>query len=203
MGSDVEVAAVQLPGRQERLNEPALRDAAAMVDGVLESLDTLRPAPTVVLGVSFGGQLAWELAARLIDRGQTTRLFALATRAPQLPPRQPLLHPLDQAGFLSALEGRYGVSMDMLRNPELWSIAGPPLRADLYAMERRVHHDRVLPVPTTVIVGAADPGRPEQGAEVWSGAVSGPLDALTVEGGHFFVDSHRAAVMRLVRERLG
>ncbi len=202
-GPEVEVVAVQLPGRQERLREPALRRTSPIIHHLAAELDQLPPAPLALLGVSFGGALVWELAARLVDRGQEPRLFLLASRSPALAPRPPLLHPRSDADFLDALIEQYGVSLEMLRDRQLWEIAGPSLRADIEAMETRPIALAPLPLSATLLVGSDDPGRGDHGKAAWSTALSGELEELVLPGGHFFVETARARVLAEVGSRLG
>ena len=81
----VELFGVRLPGRGPRIAETAFRRMEALVTAlsgaVVEHLDK----PFAVLGHSMGALIAFELCARLEQRGfKASHLFVSATRAPHI-----------------------------------------------------------------------------------------------------------------------
>ena len=67
--SSVEVAAVQLPGRANRLKEPPLADVPLLVDALVSNLAPHFEGRFAFFGHSMGAVLAHELAHALRDRG--------------------------------------------------------------------------------------------------------------------------------------
>ena len=63
--ADVELLAIQYPGRQERQDEPFVTDVEAMLCAIDDALLPLLDRPFALIGASLGGMLAYELAARL------------------------------------------------------------------------------------------------------------------------------------------
>src|SRR5215468_8965797 len=70
-GERVEVVALQLPGRERRIDEKPYLDVPSAAEGLLPEVSArLDPARALVLfGHSLGAVLAYELACRLTARG--------------------------------------------------------------------------------------------------------------------------------------
>ncbi|MEO8033728.1 MAG: alpha/beta fold hydrolase, partial [Acidobacteriota bacterium] len=65
--SDIQLCAVQLPGRENRLGEPLYRSATDLVPALVSALRPFLDRPYAIFGHSMGGLLAFE-AARQIRR---------------------------------------------------------------------------------------------------------------------------------------
>ncbi|MEM8267360.1 alpha/beta fold hydrolase, partial [Morganella morganii] len=58
--ADVELLAIQYPGRQERQDEPFVTDVEAMLCAIDDALLPLLDRPFALVGASLGGMLAYE-----------------------------------------------------------------------------------------------------------------------------------------------
>lgn len=74
----IEAFAVQLPGREDRLREPALDDWQSMMDALIEAVAPLPFLPTAIFGHSLGAVIALELGRRMHARqpGRLRQVFA-------------------------------------------------------------------------------------------------------------------------------
>src|SRR6188474_2514731 len=61
-------AALQLPGRENRLREAPIRSMAEAVDRVVETITPLLDVPACFFGYSLGGLMAFETARELRRR---------------------------------------------------------------------------------------------------------------------------------------
>lgn len=197
----VEVCAVQLPGRQDRLAEAPLRRVGAIVDEVARALARLEPAPTALFGHSFGALLAFELARRLRAEPPVALIVA-ARRAPQLPTLH-RAHALDDRALADAMHEHYGTPRELLENAELMSLILPSLRADLEAIETYEHEAAPpLEVPLTVLAGRRDRVSADE-VRAWGEHTSASFEERWVDAAHFFVDTHRDWVRERVCAALG
>jgi surfactin synthase thioesterase subunit len=188
---DIELRAVQLPGRQERHREPLLTRISEMRDRVLEALDALPPLPLIFYGHSLGGLLAFEVARRLATRddGQLSLIIG-ACRPPHHEPRPTSIRHLPSEDFIAALERRYG-SPSELRDPQLRAVALPVLRADITAAETHAFEaEPALRLAMTVLVGLRDQSSPPMLAAGWRNLATGELQVHQVDAGHLFLDTH-------------
>ncbi len=83
----IEVCPIQLPGREDRLNEAPINDIDILVDALIENLQFEFDLPFSFFGHSFGSLLAFELARGLRKRNfpQPIQLFVSAFPDPCVP----------------------------------------------------------------------------------------------------------------------
>jgi surfactin synthase thioesterase subunit len=196
LAPDLEVRAVQLPGRQDRLREPPVASVDQAIDAIASALGELPPLPIAFYGHSFGGVVAFELARRLAALGEPpVALVVGGCAAPHALPRDPPIAQLTGDAFLELVHVRYGTPMAVLCNEDLMSVALPPLRADLAALERYTHRPgSALDVPITVLRGLRDSTAHPDDYVAWQELTTRPVVRAELDAGHLFVDSHRAWV---------
>ncbi|MDG4834251.1 amino acid adenylation domain-containing protein [Solwaraspora sp. WMMD1047] len=209
---DVELCAVQLPGRQNRLAEPPLRELDALVEAVDVALRPLADLPWALFGHSFGGIVAFELARRLRERRLVRHLLVSSARPPHVyrGRRASTDRPDDEliAELLrnAAAEGTADrtAQADLLAETVL-----PAYRADLTMLDRyRPRWDgppgsRPLDVPLSVFGGADDPTPSPQELQGWADYTTGPTRLRIFEGGHFHLRSSRSRLLAAITEDLG
>jgi surfactin synthase thioesterase subunit len=201
MGDDrVEVLAAQLPGRGDRLGEPACASVEEVADGLLVALDPWLDRPLALFGHSMGALVAYELAARLEHvRGLPVALLAVAGAAPpSFDVRTRARAFLDGAGDLGErLRLAGGVPDRVFEHPGLFELMLPVIRADLEALSR-YRHDLGRPLltcPVQALAGHDDVVAPPGVMAAWSAVTTGRLSCRTFFGGHFFVGPHAADVL--------
>ena len=200
--ADVELWAVELPGRATRIAEPARTDLPALADELASAVTGEVPGPFAFVGHSMGALLAFEVGRRLARGGgaQPRHLVVAGARAPQLPRDRPLVASLPDGELVRVIVDRYGgIPEPILRQPELMSLFLPTLRADLRALEDYAYTTAPpLAVPIIALAGAGDDNVPAGDMARWEEQTSGGFALHTFEGGHFFVHAQRAAVLRVL-----
>jgi len=202
---DVEVVAMQAPGREDRIREPALTRIPAIVDGVVPAIAARLDRPFALFGHSMGGVVASEVARVLCDRGRApAHLVVSARRAPLVPPDEPLLHTMDDDALVGELGRRYGgIPAAVARDKDLLRWHLPCLRADLTALETHAPGKRApMPCPITVFGGTEDALTPREHLEPWKDETSGAFRIRFFEGGHFYLEPRRADVLAHLSEIL-
>lgn len=202
LSPDVEVWAVQYPGRQERAAEEQLSSAGAIADVVARSWRTVHTGrPFAILGHSMGALVAYE-TARLLEAHPDeapARLVVSGQMAPEQHARRRDL-PEDD-GLLD--EVRRLDPGSVLDDADLREHALPALRADYQVLRTYTWEPRpLLRAPLTVLCGDADPLTPLADAERWLALSVVPGRIRTLEGGHFFLRDHVDTMAALVREDL-
>ena len=201
---DVEVCAVQLPGREERFREPLLRHHQTLVAHACGGMQRLLDRPFALFGHSMGALIAFECARRLRRHGhRPVELFASACHAPQLPlPRKPI-HDLPDAQLLREVGRLGGTPAQVLENAELMDLIKPVLRADLMLHETYAYGEEPpLDAPITALAGADDPVVRPAHIEPWSAQTSGPFAMKEFAGGHFFIHQHAKSVAHVVASKV-
>jgi medium-chain acyl-[acyl-carrier-protein] hydrolase len=84
--ADVELCAVQLPGREQRFRERARVNLRELADEIATAWKPT-PVPFALLGVSMGGWISFELtrSLRRLGRPQPFHIFVGAMAAPHVP----------------------------------------------------------------------------------------------------------------------
>jgi len=202
---DVEVVAVQPPGREGRLVETPYADLERLVADMHPELLPHFDKPFAFYGHSNGGLMAFELARTLRRNGgpMPLHLFVGGRPAPQVR-RDENIHALPHDEFIAALRRYAGTPEEVLQNAELMSLIMPLLRADFSLGETYTYRpEPPLPLPITAIGGALDADVPPEQIEAWREQTSGAFRCTMLPGGHFFITENRDLLLReLSRELL-
>jgi surfactin synthase thioesterase subunit len=201
----VEVCAVQLPGRENRLFEPARTDVGELLPDLAEAVREMADRPLAFFGHSMGALVAYELARVLRDRGLPGPVHLLVSghRPPQLPYETELRSHLPHDEMVQVLRELGGLSEELLDNPEFLELALPILRADLELLERYEWTEAPpLACPITAYGGEADEEVWRDALERWRELTAGAFAVRLFPGGHFFLHDERERVLAAVREDL-
>jgi medium-chain acyl-[acyl-carrier-protein] hydrolase len=202
---DTELWAVNLPGREVRLSEAPFSEIGPLTEQLgRELLPRLTP-PYVFFGHSMGALLSFEIARQLHAKGLPgpAHIFVSGQRAPQLLGQRPHVHDRPDAVILKKLRRLGGTPEEVLQNPELRELLLPILRADLSVCERYAYEDgEPLTCSLTAFGGKSD--REVSAAELsaWQAQTSGSFALRMFPGGHFFLDSARPLVLRVLGREL-
>ncbi|WP_411817248.1 thioesterase II family protein [Hyphococcus sp. DH-69] len=195
--ADIEVFALQLPGREERIDEAPFTNWPAMFDACADALLRWPQLPIALYGHSLGAVIALELA-RLFDNerpAQLSHLFCAARPWPGEPHAAELasIESLDDDGFLQAMRERYGELHPSLKINEIRELTLPSLRADLKLLNS-YNYATAQPIncPLTVYSGAHDPITTNTNLDSWRQETGNQFSHLSFDGGHFFLESHQS-----------
>jgi surfactin synthase thioesterase subunit len=203
--ADLEVHAVQAPGRAERIDEPAYSDLDQLANAVTEMLCEHLAPPFAFFGHSMGALLAYAVTHRLRKRAaaQPTHLLVSALAAPALPRRMPPIHLLSPKAFRDRLAVYGGTPAEVLRSDELLQVLLPALRAD-FAVVETYHYQATEPLACPIIAygGDQDPGVNYAELEAWHSETTG-LFAVRVFPGHHFYMNQSSAIFTAIVQDLG
>jgi medium-chain acyl-[acyl-carrier-protein] hydrolase len=202
----VEVCPIQLPGREHRWREAPFTRLLPLVEILAQDLQPLLHLPFAFFGHSMGALISFELAQQLCRKhGKTpVHLFVSGARAPHLPDLDPPIHHLPDAVFVEALRRRYnGIPEEVLRNAELMQIVLPALRADVEMCETYVPTTGApLTSPISAYGGQYDTQIGYDGVVGWYVQTWGAFTFRFFPGGHFFLTSAQAALLRVISSEL-
>ncbi len=204
--NDVEVVLLQLPGRETRLLEEPISDAAELTKALVDAITPLLDAPFSFFGHSMGTIVSFELARELRRRGmrEPSSLFLSAGRAPHVPDPDPPIHELPDAAFIAELRARYdGIPGEVLSNEELLELVLPGLRGDMKLLETHSFvAEEPLEAPITCFGGRDDHRLSHEDLEGWARHTRGAFVLRRLPGDHFFLHSQRSLLLRYLADDL-
>ncbi|HET7877014.1 MAG TPA: alpha/beta fold hydrolase [Methylomirabilota bacterium] len=204
--SEVELVAIQLPGRENRLREPPFERMGDLLPALAEAVAPELDRPFFLFGHSMGALIAYELTRWLGVRGrsQPEKLFVSGHRAPYLPNPNPDIHHLPDQELARELRRYNGTPEAVLRNPELMQLLLPVIRADFALLENHRHvPGEPLAVPVSAFGGTEDllVSRAHLGA--WAEVAASGFRLRMLPGDHFFLQSQRVEVLRALAQDIG
>lgn len=203
--ADVEVCAIQLPGREGRYGEAPFTDVHALTPALGEAIAGFLDRPFAFFGHSLGALVAYEAALALARdrRLAPAALFVSGRRAPRLPlDRAPIYH-LPQAEFLDELRRLNGTPADVFANAELLEIVLPALRADFQMAETyRPSGAGRLACPVVALGSTGDDRVSVAGLEPWREVTTGAFELAMLPGDHFYLRTEPARLLELVTTHL-
>lgn len=202
--NDIEVATVQLPGREWRIQETPLTDMRELAADAFEGIRGHLDKPYALLGTSMGGLLIFELARLLREAGepQPVCLLPFACGAPHTPETE-LFHNLPDEALINEIRS-FGVMSDELTDhPELVDLVLPILRADCIAHETYKYvSTEPFDCPISVYGGMGDETMDRERLDAWSVHTHGDFCVHMINGGHLFVDDRSELLMQSLVRRL-
>ena len=206
----VEIVSIQLPGREERFQEPFVTDMNALVESLATSMRRYLDVPFALFGHSMGALVCYELARELQRRGghEPRVLFAAGRQAPQYPEKEPLIHELPDDAFGTAFVERHASQglRQLFADPEIREFFIPQLRADI-ALVEKYRFDAAKPGKLSCPLVAMDCHSPphcidETELAAWREHTSGEFCTYRFPGDHFFIESAAAQVLGVIAAQL-
>jgi medium-chain acyl-[acyl-carrier-protein] hydrolase len=203
---DVEVCPVELPGRLSRASEAPMLAVRALVEEVGPAIAAHASGRFVLMGYSFGALLAFEIARWLERHSQPLpdRLIVAACAAPSLRPSVGSPHLLPDDELIAGIDARYtplprAVLEDAATRASVLSM----FRGDLECLASYPYGERrATSVPITAVGGTNDPLVAAAAIAAWRTHTATRFDLHMLDGGHFFLDTARDALVEIARDCL-
>lgn len=189
--AEVEVIAIQLPGREDRTFEQPFSRFNPLVRTVAQAIRPFLHTPFAFFGYCCGALIGYELARELNRRFgiNPAHLFAASQPAPHLPQKDSPIHLLPVQEFKQSLQERSGMAEEILQDEGMMQLLLPALRADFMIYEQyRYEYGDPLPCPITALGGTMDPRVNKDDLEAWKEHTRSSSAVYLFEGGHFFVN---------------
>ncbi|MDP5336978.1 MAG: thioesterase domain-containing protein [Nodularia sp. (in: cyanobacteria)] len=192
---NVEVCAVQLPGRENRLKETPFTHIEPLIKSLTAAILPYLDIPFAFFGYSMGSLISFELARQLRKQYKLSpiHLFVAASRGVQLPVIHPIHHLSDYA-FIQELNRRYqAIPSIVLQNEELMQSILPTLKADFKILETHIFQpEAAFQCPISAFGGLQDSSVSFEDISAWRDHTNNNFNLEMFLGGHFFINqSHQ------------
>lgn len=179
---DIEVCALQLPGRESRIAEASIDTWPLLLERLAEATVPLLDVPTVFFGHSMGALIAYHLACQV-----TPGLLIASGAGPSPASRASMVSRGCDEQLVNRLRELEGTSAQVLNNPELLELVLPAFRADMRLCEDYGDPKAVLRCPIVALGGSADAEVPAKELLHWKHRTEARFKMQMFDGGHFFV----------------
>ncbi len=184
-----ETVAVQLPGRQDRLDESLIESVDIFLDSMRDHLEYFKEKPFFLFGYSMGALIAYELAHFLNENGiQPLGIIVAARSSVQCPLRRDPIHDLPKDQFIKKISEYGGTVDEILKCDEIMEMTIPILRADFKITDSYVGDAaKRVDLPLLVLGATEDQLVCLDDLMAWEKMTSNRCKISLFEGGHFFL----------------
>lgn len=200
---DIDLIAVQYPGREDRYAEPFASDVGALADTLADVLVPHADRPLFLFGHSMGASIAYEVTLRLERRNVPPAGLFVSAHPPPHRQRDSDLHRQDDEALVQDVRRLAGDAPTLLDEPEVRALFLPMLRAD-YRLIETYRRDVPVRLATSVdVLLPVDDGEVTRDeALAWQDLSLAPLTLHEVRGGHFYLQKEPAALLARLLPRL-
>lgn len=202
---EIEVCAVNLPGRGSRLAETPFTDMPSVARAVKDGLLPFFDRPFAFLGHSMGGILSFEITRLLRRLGLPlpVKLFISACGAPHVPSPERRASAQPEPELIEELRRLNGTPPEILDNHKLLNILLPVIKADFSVCRTYVYTaEPPLDIPIIVLRGADDNDVSEESAVAWKEQTTNDFLYSTLPGDHFFCHTETDKIIEIIAREL-
>jgi len=192
MPPGTELVAICYPGREGRFAEDYARDWDELAEDATAAVESAADGPYVLFGHSMGGWMAFDVAARIEERGgpAPAALVVSSANAPSrgLTPQDMFPSQRDTDAELSHWMRTFGLLPEhVLNDPDLQEMATELMRADIRVRDSFYYREgAAVNVPLQVLTGDADRVIDPGTADQWRKLAGGDFTHDVLPGGHFY-----------------
>ncbi len=197
---EIEVCAIQPPGRHERLHEPLLHSVEEMVAAVLPAILPYLDRPFATFGHCLGAIVMFEVLRELAEKHGLRPAHVFASGAPA-PPRYlvPSVAARPHEEFLELLRAIGFARAGVLEDEDAERHLLPAVKADFDLAARYTYAPSPpLAAPITAFAGQDDSFAPLHVVEEWRQQTTSWSSKIVFPGEHYFIVPERAALLGII-----
>jgi len=203
--SQIDIGAVEYPGRNNRIEEKPYTQLSSLVTILLKELHNyFLEIPFAFFGHSLGGIVSFEIAQKLVHYDVfPSALFISACEAPQEINSVDKISKLAEREFVEKLRKFGNTPEEILQNEELIRLLLPTMRADFELAESYIYEvNPPLDIPIYVLGGIDDEIVSPQKLQGWSTHTTATFETHLFPGGHFFVRDNLTLVSKIICQKI-
>ncbi len=207
LAADVEICAIQLPGREDRLNETPYRDFFPMIQALGQNVAPFLDRPYAFFGHCMGGLTSFELTRQLRRQGARLpeHMFISSFIGPHIPrpQRRSVIFNIPEGMVDDFFVELGGTPPEVLENLGLMTLARVVMDADLDLLRAYEYIDEApLDIPISTFGAVQDKLVIIEEIEEWKKQTTKEYDLTMFPGNHFYMQTHREYLMRILGDQL-
>lgn len=208
LAPQVEVHAVQYPGRQDRITDPMTPDISTLARQIAAAIPTPNDRALSLFGHSMGATLAFETARLLEQRGIELKRVFVSGRVPPPVVKDYPAHKGSDEMLIKELErlANDPSTVQILReHPDIAEMVLPAVRNDYQAVDSYRYQPGDGPdlrAPLSVLISTEDPTTTVAQAHQWQAHTAGAFEVTEFAGKHFYLDEIPGQVAAKIRATL-
>ncbi|MGK7918699.1 MAG: thioesterase II family protein [Trichodesmium sp.] len=199
--SNIEVCAIQLPGRETRIKEPLITQWDDLLPTLTQALlPLIEEYPFVFFGHSLGALISFEVVRKLRREKLPIPkyMFVSGRRAPHIP-IDSLLYQASNPILISTLREYDGTPEAVLQNQDLMELFLPILRADFTLNEKYMYSaEAPLEFPIVAFRGINDIAVSQQQLSEWEKHTMSNFELDEFPGGHMFFQKEPKPLIEVI-----
>jgi surfactin synthase thioesterase subunit len=199
IGEEIELVAVQLPGRSERMFEDAYTDMDALVEKLYRQLAPTLHEPFALCGYSMGGVIAYALTKKIEEFSKYRPEFTIisATKPMNLL-NASTNHRLSDDGLIEVLRAHKASPEAVLESKELMALVLPTIRADYQLIETyKVKNGPAL--ETQLVLFNSEEDMDKETIHLWQEYFKNKAKYVGFEDGHFFIHTQTEKFIKEIK----
>lgn len=197
---DIEVCAIQPPGRHARASEPLLQRVEDMVAEIVPALLKYLDRPFAMFGHCLGAIVMFEVVRIIQSKYRLAPIHLFVSGAPN--PSQYLVPSVTirpDAEFLELLRAIGLAEKSVLEDADVVQTMLPMVRADFAAASKyRYNSGKPLDLPITTFSATADVFAPPNAVHGWRNETNAHVSHHIYPGGHYFLVPERDPLLKII-----
>jgi len=204
---ELEILSVQLPGREDRLNETPYRSFFPMIQSLSQSFKPYLDKPYIFFGHCMGGLTSFEVARQLRRTGLRLpeHMFISSFIGPHIPrpERKSIIFNIPEGMVDDFFVELGGTPQEVLDNLGLMTLARVVMDADLDLLRSYEYIEETpLDIPISTFGAVQDKLVIVEEIEEWRKQTSQNWDLTLYPGNHFYIQMHRPYLMRTLNQKI-
>lgn len=203
LSPNIEMIAIQLPGRENRFTEPLCNNLQNIVAILSKDFAIYKDKPFFMFGHSLGALISFELVKAIHQLYSLIpcHMIISATKAPHLPFRMKYLSQLEDHKLKEELNIYDGIDERILNDTELLDLFLPIIKSDFSIYEKyKFLESKPISCDILALSGEQDQTVTQEEILAWSEYTSGKFEHISFPGKHFYIKDHQKKVLDIINQ---